>query len=348
MKNYTFKKITLIITVALICLNVAYSQTGTTDQGFQKAGSTGSQFLKIGVGARAMAMGGAFGGIGDDITSLYYNPAGIAKLEGTNLGVEYNSWFADLQHSYAALSFPISSDYTFGLSLILLNAGSIEITTIQQPEGTGSTYNVSDLALGFTLAGNITDQFSFGFTLKYIENTIFDLTAQTFAFDAGTVYEGGIKGLKIGFSMSNLGGESNFEGQSLSVLVYNASEQEAGINARPLDAQLNNTPYSLPLSFRAGISYNLFANSEEQSLILAGDFVHLNDNPEKFNFGTEYVWNNLLALRGGYQIRYNELGLTLGGGINFDTESFKGSFDYAYADLGILGSANRIGVRLKF
>jgi len=348
MKNYLLKKIVIVIAASGLFSLAVFAQTGTTGQSFQKAGSTGSQFLKIGVGARAMAMGGAFGGLSNDITALYYNPAGIAKLEGTNLGVEYNSWFADLKHSYAALSFPLMSDYTFGLSLVLLDAGSIEMTTIEQPEGTGSTYSVSDLAVGFTLAGRITDQFSFGLTLKYIENTIHDLTARNFAFDAGTIYEGAIKGLRIGFSMTNLGGEASFEGQSLSVLVYNQSELEAGINRRPLDAQLNNTPFSIPLAFRAGVSYNLFANSEDQSLIVAGDFIHLNDNPEKFNVGTEYVWNNLVAIRGGYQFRYNELGLTLGGGINFDTESFKGSFDYAYADLGILGSANRIGVRLRF
>lgn len=348
MKIINKKKTFSIVMLMLVTVGFVFSQTGTSGSSFQKAGSSGAQFLKIGVGSRAMGMGGAFGGLSDDITAIYYNPAGIARLGGTNLGVEYNEWFADMKHTFVGLSLPITSDYTVGISLVMLDAGSIEITTIEEPEGTGSSYSVTDVAVGLTFAGNVTDQFSFGITMKYIENNIFDLTASNFAFDAGTIYESPIPGLKLGFAVSNLGGESEFKGQSLTVLYTNLSERDAGIVARPLNASLNNTPFSIPLSFRGGISYNLFSGSEDNSLIVAGDFIHLSDNPEKFNLGTEYVWNKLFAVRAGYQMRYNEFGLTLGGGINFDNESFRGSFDYAYADLGILGYANRIGFRFKF
>jgi len=337
-----------IMVLAMMSVGLLYSQSGTSGTAFEKAGSTGSQFLKIGVGSRAMGMGGAFGGLSNDITALYYNPAGIARLGGTNLGVEYNEWFADMKHSFVGLSIPISTDYTLGLSVLMLDAGSMEITTIEQPEGTGSSFAVTDLAVGVTFAANITDQFSFGMTMKYIENNIFDLTASGFAFDAGTIYEAGIQGLKIGFAVSNLGGESDFTGQSLTVLYTNLDERDAGINSRPLNATLNSTPYSLPLSFRGGVSYDVMAGMADQSLVVAADFIHLSDNPEKFNLGAEYVWNSLFAVRGGYQMRYNEFGLTFGTGINFENESFRGSFDYAYADLGILGAANRIGFRFKF
>ena len=162
------------------------------------------------------------------------------------------------------------------------------------------------------------------------------------------MYDLGLDGLRLGLGVTNLGGEASFEGQSLSVSVDRQSDIDANITSRPLDAQLSNTPYSLPLSFRAGLSYDFLKGKENQNLVLAGDFVHLSDNPEKFNVGAEYVWNNLLSIRGGYQARYDELGLTVGGGVKFNTESFAGSFDYVYADLGRLGAANRIGVRLTF
>lgn len=337
------------IALVVISCSVALAQVvGTATTDFKKAGGSGSQFLKIGVGARAMGMGGAFSGVADDITALYWNPAGIASLKGVNMGFEYNSWFGDMKHSFVGLEFPLSDDYRFGLSVVMLDAGSIDITTLASPEGTGSSYNVNDISIGGTIAAKLTEQFSFGITLKYIQNTIFDLTATTIAIDAGTVYDLGLDGLRLGLGVTNLGGEATFEGQSLSVQVDRQSDRDANITSRPLDAQLSNTPYSLPLSFRAGLSYDFLKGKENSNLVLAGDFIHLSDNPEKFNVGAEYVWNGLLSIRSGYQARYDELGFTVGGGVKFNTESFAGSFDYVYADLGRLGAANRIGVRLGF
>lgn len=333
--------------ILALSLSVANAQVGTTTSSFKKAGGSGAQFLKIGVGARAMAMGGAFNAVADDISSLYWNPAGVAFLSGTNLTFEYNSWIADIQHSFAGFTFPISDNYSFGLSVLSLSSGSIDITTIDEPDGTGSTYSVNDIAIGATLAGRLTDQFSFGVTMKYVQNSIFDVTATLLLFDLGTIYTMTDEGIRIGLSISNLGTEGQYTGQSLTTLVDRTAET-GGLTARPLDATLNNTPYSAPMSFRGGISYNFLRNMNDQSLIVGADFIHLSDNPEKFNIGGEYMWDNLIAARAGYQFGYDELGLTAGGGVNFNTGSFTGSFDYTYADLGRLGSSNRIGVRLKF
>lgn len=337
----------LVIGMLTACVSLGHAQVGTTTADFKKAGGSGAQFLKIGIGARAMSMGGAFSAVADDISALYWNPAGVAFLEGLNMTFEYNQWFADIQHSYAGFTFPLSDNYSFGLSIISLSSGDIEITTIDAPDGTGSTYSANDIAIGTTLSGRLTDQFAFGVSMKYVQNSIFDVSATLLLFDIGTIYTLTEEGIRLGLSVSNLGTEGQFSGQSLTTLV-DRSDETGGLTARPLDATLNNTPYSAPLAFRGGISYNFFRNMNDQSLIIGGDFIHLSDNPEKFNVGTEYMWNNLIALRGGYQFGYDELGLTVGGGINFMTESFNGSFDYAYADAGRLGSVNRIGVRLKF
>jgi hypothetical protein len=349
-KKHRIQQLLILIVMAVLLLHTAAlaQLVGTSGSDFKKAGGSGAQFLKIGVGARAMGMGGAFSGLADDISALYWNPAGIAGLKGVNIGFEYNQWFADMKHSFVGIAFPLSQDYRIGISILMLDAGSIGITTVTEPEGTGSSYTVSDIAVGATIAGQLTEQFSFGITIKYVQNTIFDMTAGALAVDAGTMYDLGLDGLRLGLGISNLGGESSFDGQSLSVLVDRPGDAEANITSRPLDANLNNTPFSLPMAFRGGISYDFLKGNENQNLIVAADFVHLSDNPEKVNVGAEYVWNDLLAVRGGYQARYDELGLTLGGGLRFNTETFAGSFDYTYADLGRLGTSNRIGVRLKF
>ena len=151
------KSLLQIIVLAVITASLLQAQVvGTATSDFKKAGGSGSQFLKIGVGARAMGMGGAFGGVADDITALYWNPAGIASLKGVNLGFEYNSWFGDMKHSFVGLEFPLSDDYRFGLSVVMLDAGSIDITTLTAPEGTGSSYNVNDIAIGGTIAAKLT------------------------------------------------------------------------------------------------------------------------------------------------------------------------------------------------
>jgi hypothetical protein len=206
--------------------------------------------------------------------------------------------------------------------------------------------------VGATIAGTLNDNFAFGITLKFVQNTIYDLTATTIAFDAGTLYDVGFGGLKLGLGITNLGPEASFDGQSLAVQLER--DPVPNISYRALDAQLANTPFSLPMAFRGGLSFNVFQGfsdlkqMEGLDLVLAGDFIHLSDNPEKFNLGGQLTVFDMLALRGGYQFGYDELGLTLGGGIMFKTEAFFGSIDYAYADLGYLGGSNRIGVMLRF
>src|SRR5438552_11756854 len=67
--------------------------TSTTGPNFTNAGSSGSVFTKIWVGARGAGMGGAVSALSDDITALYWNPAGIARLPGVNVGASYTRWF---------------------------------------------------------------------------------------------------------------------------------------------------------------------------------------------------------------------------------------------------------------
>ena len=72
-------------------------------------GTTAANYLKIGVGARATAMGGAFTAIADDATALYWNPAGLSQIKGKQLSASYNSWFAGINQGYLSLVFPDST-----------------------------------------------------------------------------------------------------------------------------------------------------------------------------------------------------------------------------------------------
>ena len=99
-------------------------------QNLEKTGSSGSQFLKIGIGAKAIGMGGSFVAISDDITALYWNPAGISLLQKKTGIVSHNNWIADSDFEYIALVIPLSSSNTIGISVSYLNFGELEQTKI--------------------------------------------------------------------------------------------------------------------------------------------------------------------------------------------------------------------------
>ena len=120
----------------------------TLGGGFSKVGTAAAQFLKIGVGARAMGLGGTFTAIANDVSTIYWNPAGITNLKTTSIGFTHTQWFADISHDFAGVTIPISSSDFLAVQATSLNTGEQEITTVTQPNGTGVLYNVRDLAIG--------------------------------------------------------------------------------------------------------------------------------------------------------------------------------------------------------
>lgn len=312
----------------------------------QKIGAAGSQFLKIGVGARATGMG-AYGAVANDVTAIFWNPAGLASITGSDLNVtaNYTSWFGGFDHNFAAASYRVSDDYVLAASFTSFGVNNIKIRTLHNPEGTGSTYSVSDFSGGVTLAGNLTEKFSFGITGKYVRNAFSTLSAGTFAFDIGTMYETGIQGIKLGFSIHNLGTEMQMQGQDLSA----ASKLYDELNNSALDMQYTSYPYLIPLMFRAGLSSEII-NDEESVLVGAIDFVTLSDTPEQFVVGAEYTYNNLVSFRAGYTFGHDNQGLSAGIGLKYVSGSQNASFDYSINPSRVegFGLINRIGVNLGF
>ena len=107
-----------------------------------KAGTSVAQFLKIGVGPRATAMAGTFTGLADDVTALYWNPAGIAWLKNRQFMVAHSEWFADINHEFAGVALPISASSALGVSFTALSTPDMEQTTVDQPDGTGIFFDV--------------------------------------------------------------------------------------------------------------------------------------------------------------------------------------------------------------
>lgn len=312
-------------------------------ENFTKVGADGGQFLKIGIGARGTGMAGAFSALVNDLTALYYNPAGINDQEGVTTNFSYTQWFGGFSHNFAAVAFPISSEYRVAISFVNFTTGDIEETTLLQDQGTGRNYSVNDIALQLTFAGKLTDQFSFGVTAKYVQLGFADVGSKGLAIDVGTHYDTGIEGIKFGFSVHNLGTDQAYSGQGLS----DRNKVNKFISSLPKDLEYTAYKFSLPLMFRVGFGKEIFKD-DMNKLDAAFDFVASSDSPEQYIFGAEYSWNDFVFVRGGYLIGHDELGVAGGLGLNYSSGGFIGTLDYSINPTADIGLINRFTVGLDF
>jgi long-subunit fatty acid transport protein len=318
---------------------------------FSKVGTAAAQFLKIGVGARAMALGGSFTAIANDVSTIYWNPAGITNLSGFSLAASHNEWFADISHDFAGLVYSLGPSDFMALHVVALNTGEQEVTTVTQPEGTGIYYDVSDLAIGLSYARTLTDRFSVGLTAKYIQQNLYNESANTFAIDIGTYLRTGFHDLVIAMNMSNFGGNMQLEGRDL-IAITDVNNQVNG-NYNP-DANLKTEPWPLPLTFRVGIAMNFVGGNDpvvasaQNRLTLAVDGVHPNDNTEKINIGGEYAWSEMVFARVGYKINYYLERWSFGLGLRVNVINQQVGFDYALVDFNDLGKVSQFSLELRF
>ncbi len=325
--------------LSIFTANAADNITGSSKGEFLKVGAAGSQFLKMPVGARGTAIG-AYTSMANDISAMYWNPAGLADVKRMSFEGHYTQWFAGFKHIYAGFATPITEQFTLGFNITSFQSDDIAITTLQNQEGTGHHYRVSDIAGGLSFAGYLTNDFSFGINAKYVFNGFSSLSASGIAFDIGTLYNTGIQGIKLGFSMSNLGTKMQYSGQDLRTTAKIIEE----LRGSPIDAEYISSTYSMPLIFRAGISSEVWKD-EDNSVTAAFDFTTLSDTPEQYTLGAEYKFQDLINVRGGYVFGQDQFGLSGGIGLNWDTGSgFKAGFDYSIAPTKDLGLVNRLSI----
>lgn len=317
--------------------------------GQTKVGSTAAPFLNIAIGSRAIAMGGAFVASANDVTALYYNPAGISRMQSNGAYFEHSRWFADISYNWAGALLNLSDYGSVGLSVTYLDYGEIEVTTLSEPDGTGEMFTPYDLCFAVSYAYNLTDGFSVGGSVKYINQKIYHSSASAAAMDLGVLFLSDVYGLRIGASISNFGTDMKLDGKDLYV-QYDISPSTNGNNDQIL-AKLNTDSYPLPLLFRVGVAMDVL-NTDMHKFTVGVDALHPNDNAESINVGAEYTFYNLLSLRGGYKSLFldnSEEGLTLGVGVNYEfSPGLDLYFDYAYQDFGKFDYTQHFSLGIKF
>ncbi len=290
------------------------TQAVITEAGNKNVGTSGAQFLKIGVGGRPTGMGSAYAGIADDVNAIYWNPGGLAQIQGKQLTAMYNSWFEDISHQYLGYAQPIGEKAAFGLGITYLTVGDMEKRTADTTSNIG-TFDATDMALALSYGRSISDKFMAGLNLKYISQKLEDESATGYACDLGSLYKA-TDALSIGLVVQNIGSKMEF-----------ISEGDP-----------------LPLNIKLGFGYKLLGDA----LTLGLDVNCPNDNDINIASGLEYNIafgdNIAIAPRAGFT-NASDLG-GLQAGIGIDIKKF--GVDIAYAPYEDLGNTYKVALLVKF
>jgi hypothetical protein len=300
---------------------VALAVQGAQGQIFEKVGTFSAQFLKVNPTARAAAMGNSFVAISDDASATYWNPGGLVDITRTELLLSHTEWPADIKLDYVAYAF--HTPYLPGVISLSARAMTMDPQverTIYLPNGTGRHFDAGDMSFGLSYAQYFTDRFSTGFTVYFLHMGLADKSVNTTAFDFGLIYRIGIRGMRLGMTVQNVGGEVDFDSQAS----------------------------KMPMMFKVGLSVDAF-EAGPHDMIAAVEFSHPSDNAERANLGLEYGFNRFLFLRAGYNAGYDAAGLGAGFGLEVNTsERSKLFVDYAYEDLSFLGEAHRFTLSFAY
>lgn len=315
-----------------------------------KFAQAGMPFLQIDVGSR-VGMAGTQLGIMGDAEAMFANPSAMATVERLELFGSVTNWIADIKHQAVGVAYNAGALGVFGVSAIFMDYGEFQRTIPYSQARHGisdellnigyidqGTFEVSEYALAFSYARQITSQFYVGGSVKYASQDLGSVqiinpvdgteseqgqSVSNLALDLGTVYYPGWKDLRFGVSFRNFGDQSDYFDQR----------------------------FELPLTFDFGLAVDLLQafggdGTGDHKLTAAGDWIHPRDYDERQHIGLEYAFMNTFFLRGGYKINYDETGLTAGVGFMKDISGAGLKVDFVYQDFGIFDNVTRLSVGL--
>jgi hypothetical protein len=338
----SMKKTIVLLTLGMITLFLLSPEVIYAQQ--RKAGLTGMSFLKVGVGARPVAMGSAATSISNDVNQMFWNPAGMAleeyKYQAT---FSYNQWIADIAHNAAGFAYNLGDLGTIGIGFVTFGISDIpanrqigyadpDLQRLITDQGTSSTYDYRDILVQASYARYFFDRLALGVNLKYISQSIDDQSVGVVAIDLGSVYKIGIGNWQIAARMSNLGSDYTY---------YNISNM-------------------IPLTFSLGTSAQPI-QTEIGSLTVALDAVKPQDGPQYYHIGGEWTFMDIVSFRAGWKLNYSGTeadqigdrpavsntieGLSFGAGVHVPVSNMNLQIDYSMTQMDVLDSVHRLSVR---
>lgn len=297
-----------------------------------------ASFLEVDGGTRQIGMGGAFTGMGDDAMTIFYNPAGLRFLEGSEVHFSGSSWPAGLSYQHLAYGFrhSVVPGY-FGISWTIMQMGPFtEKTEYYDPDsefGIGTLENVDagDMAFGGSYAWEFFEGFSVGGTFKWYHLALADAFCEGVCGDLGFLYDTRFRNLRVGATIQNVGPSNRWAGTG----VGDGFGEE----------------FPMPMVYRAGASIRVY-DIVTHRLSVAADYKRPMTGDNQFNFGGEYTFNKgkIFAYgRAGYRVGYDEQGMTAGLGLRLpSSQEADARFDYAYVEMENLDPVHRFSLAFFF
>jgi hypothetical protein len=320
----------LLFTILLTAFQIETNAQIFPILGGQRVGISTAEFLKIGVGSRASAMGDAFVAVANDASALYWNPAGLVQFKDDQLLFSHNMWVVDINHDFVGAVYHMDETNAFGVSFTALSMQDMPVTTEFQPFGTGDYFGFGDIALAVTYSRKMTEQFSFGGTVRYIEETLDKLKMRGVMIDLGTYYWTGLGTTRFAVAVTNFGNQLAPDGQVVLIGKRSISQWQA---------------FSPPTVFRIGFAFEPYQD-DINKLTASIQLNHPNDNSENLSTGLEYSWKNTFYLRGGYKFNVDEQNYSFGAGVYVPVSIANVTVDYSYSNFVRLGTAHRFSIIL--
>jgi hypothetical protein len=306
--------------------------------GGQRVGISAFQSLKIGVGARAVGMGESFVAVANDPSALYWNPAGCVEDSSNGVLIAHTEYVAEIRHDFLGATYHLTDADVIGCAVSSLHMADMEITTETQPYGTGRHFTFGDVGVGLTYARRMTDQFSFGATLRYVEETLDLLKIRSVMADLGTYYRTGLGSTRFAVVVTNFGSDVTPVG---TVTMF-SGERDSSFQT-----------FSLPTVFKLGFALEPYQDADHR-LTVSIQLNHPNDNAEHLRLGGEYAWREMFFVRGGLRRTIgqplfgddetSEEGLMAGAGVRLFLLGHAIAADYAFTDFRRLGAIHRISM----
>jgi hypothetical protein len=301
--------------------------------GEENVGTAGAQFLRVPVGARAVALGKAYSALAIDGSSPFWNAAGIARTPGRkNFFVSHTEYAADINVEYMAFHMR-QQNFAYGVTAGILRSGDILRTDEFHQEGTGQYFNANQFFIGASLARAMTDRFSIGGTVKYYQENLDEYQIKSVLADMGILYYLGFGDTRIGFSVRNFGADLKPSGTAPALPDGYQPSKDFQSFAAPTVG-----------TFGAARTWGL---SQNISLLTTADFAHPSDYKESFRMGGELGLNRMLFLRAGYETSRVEGGFAAGFGVQLNRKQLRLRVDYAYSDMGTFGTIHHLSIDLS-
>jgi len=318
-----------------------------------RVGTASGVQVQVPVGARVIGMGGADIAHVSGVEALYWNPAGLGRMEGRASAMfSTRNIIADISVNYLALGFNAGKVGTLGFSMKSFGIGDIPVTTTQNMDGTGAMYSPTFATIGMSYARSLTDHVGVGVTGKVIYESVPRASASSFAADLGLQYDElfNIKGLDLGLAITNIGQDLQYTGSAFLTKATDKSETYEAYRYRTTSSD------QLPSTFEIGASYEKSLGSA--NLLTSVQFQNNNYEQDQIKIGAELSINKMIYLRGGYGLQIEDkdnqglgksvYGLSTGAGLKLSLGSADLLVDYAYQPMEYFGNGNMFSIAIAF